>query len=59
MINKKTHPREQGQGSQGVAGAGHTYAGTTHRCRHSSGSRCSAAMCWQVLCILMVTLINK
>jgi len=31
MISKKTHPWEQGQGSQGGAGAVHTYAG-----RHST-----------------------
>ena len=59
MINEKTHPKEQGQGSQGLAGAVHTYAGTAHRCRHSSGSRCNAAKCWQVLCTLMVTLNDR
>jgi len=31
----KTHAREQGQGSQGVASVVHTYAGTAHRCRHN------------------------
>ena len=59
MIDKKTHPREQGYGSQGLAGDVHTYAGTAHRCRHSSGCRCRAAKCWQVVCILMVTLNDK
>jgi len=56
MINKQTHPMEQVQGSHGVAGAEHTFVDIAHRCRHSSGSRCRAAKCWQVMCILMVTL---
>jgi len=41
-----------------VEDAQHTFVDIAHRWRHSSGSKCRAAKCWQVLCILMVTLNN-
>jgi len=42
-----------------VGDALHKFVDIAHRWRHSSGSKCRAAKCWQVLCILMVTLNNK